>query len=141
LITIGAPHTGQAWSDGRVAGITVRLPSALRTNSLVLRHSGIAGAGQEVAVPAPLDDHRLAALLANLVGRLLSALRLRISTLALLEIDLERLVEVAQQLDPVRLALLHLIQLLFHLAVKSVLTMSGKLFTSKPLTITPSSVG
>ena len=39
-ITIGEVHVGHSWSDGRVVGRTVRLPSELRVYSLVLRQSG-----------------------------------------------------------------------------------------------------
>jgi hypothetical protein len=37
---MGEPQVGQIWCDGRVVGRTVRLPSALRVYSLVLRQSG-----------------------------------------------------------------------------------------------------
>ena len=37
---MGEPQVGQVWSDGRVVGKTVSVPSALRVYSLVLRHSG-----------------------------------------------------------------------------------------------------
>src|SRR5205814_8187213 len=51
--------------DGPVVGA----PEVLRVLAL-----GVAAAGEELAPPAPLDDHRLAALLAREVGRALLAL-------------------------------------------------------------------
>ena len=68
----------------------------------------------KLAVAAPLDDHGLAALLANLVGRLLHALDVGHVALGVFQVFLETLVELAHGHAPVELAFFDIVQLAFH---------------------------
>src|SRR5207237_7378246 len=72
---------------------------------------GVALAREEAAVAAPLDHHRLAALLARPVGGNLLALDVAHLGPGLLELALERLVEAGEQLLPVDRALLDLVEI------------------------------
>ena len=77
-------------------------------------HSGIAGAGDEAAVLAPLDHQGLAALLADQVGGLLHPLDVGHVLFGVLQVLVEALVELAHGLAPVELAVFDLVELLFH---------------------------
>src|SRR6185312_16009314 len=94
---------------------------------------GIAAAREELAVASPLDDHGRVALLALEVGRDLLALQVAHVHDRLLEVDLERRVEIAEQLDPVALPSID--------AVKVTSRMSGNDSTNRSLTLVPSVVG
>src|SRR5207245_6248887 len=91
--------------DGPVVGA----PEVLRVLAL-----GVAAAGEELAPPAPLDDHRLAALLAHEVGRALLALHVAHLDLGLLEVLGERPPEAAERVDVVLLAFLDAVELVLH---------------------------
>src|SRR5437867_4168034 len=91
--------------DGPVVGV----PEVLRV--LALR---VAAAGEELAPPAPLDDHRLPALLAHEVGRALLALHVAHQDLGLLEVPGEWPPEAAERVDVVLLALLDAVELVLH---------------------------
>src|SRR5205814_1381784 len=88
--------------DGPVVGA----PEVLRV--LALR---VAAAGEELAPPAPLDDHRLPALLAHEVGRALLALHVAHQDLGLLEVPGEWPPEAVERVDVVLLALLDAVEL------------------------------
>src|SRR5213592_2943478 len=91
--------------DGPVVGA----PEVLRVLAL-----GVAAAGEELAPPAPLDDHRLAALLAHEVGRALLALHVAHLDLGLLEVLGERPPEAAERVDVVLFAFLDAVELVLH---------------------------
>src|SRR5262249_9658505 len=75
---------------------------------------GAALARAERAVAAPLDHDRLAALLARPLGGDLLALDVAHLGARLLELVLERAVEAAEQLAPVALTLLDLVEVRLH---------------------------
>ena len=65
-------------------------------------------------MPAPLDHHRLAALVAYEIGRLLHALDVGHVPLGVFQVLLETVVELGHGGAPVDLALFDIVQLLFH---------------------------
>src|SRR6185369_13748379 len=75
---------------------------------------GVAAAGEELPAPPPLDDHRLAALLARELGGALLALHVAHLDDGLLEVLGERRPEAAHGLDPVLLALLDAVEVVLH---------------------------
>src|SRR5579862_8558012 len=75
---------------------------------------GVRGAGEEFTPSAPLDDERLAALLAREAGRALLALHVAHLDLGLLEVLRERVPEAAKRVDVVLLALLDGVELVLH---------------------------
>src|SRR5581483_1515266 len=75
---------------------------------------GEAGAGQEAAEAPQLDDHVAAALLADLLGRLVGRLHAADRLLGDLQFAVERLVELADDRHPRPAALGDLVQLLLH---------------------------
>src|SRR5205823_3672803 len=77
-------------------------------------HELALAAAEELAPPAPLDDHRLAALLAHEVGRALLALHVAHLDLGLLEVLGERPPEAAERVDVVLLAFLDAVELVLH---------------------------
>src|SRR3569623_1237625 len=76
---------------------------------------GVALAREERPVAAPLDDHRLAALLADPLGRDLLALDVAHLGLGLLELELERRVEGAEEHAPVLVAVLDTVEVALYL--------------------------
>src|SRR5437870_706467 len=92
-------------SDGPVVG-------ALEVHRVLAL--GVAAAGEELAPPAPLDDHRLPALLAHEVGRALLALHVAHQDLGLLEVPGEWPPEATERVDVVLLALLDAVELVLH---------------------------
>src|SRR5262249_23098376 len=75
----------------------------------------VARAGQELAVPPPLDLHHSSASLARNVGRRLYRILRPRDSLGLLEISGEWIVKVADGLHPGFIAFLNLIELCFEL--------------------------
>src|SRR5437762_14361780 len=94
-------HTSFVVSGYRSDGPVVGAPEVLRVLAL-----GVAAAGEELAPPAPLDDHRLPALLAHEVGRALLALHVAHLDFGLLEALGERPPEAAERVHVVLLAFL-----------------------------------
>ena len=75
---------------------------------------GIGRAGHETAELAPLDDHRAAALVTDLVGWEFLTLEILHVLRSALQVLLELLVKLIERFDPGHLAVFDLIKLLFH---------------------------